>query len=484
MLVFLFSAAQVFLSLKYLHHYQMNGYRFGFGRRLLLQMLCSDLLCLLFLADVLVPSVHVWLVPALSVCLAAVSLLMLGRKTPLKFTKRMIRSLAAAAVLIFAFNFAIFFRAEHWVILSGLLTGPLTALACLAVLPLENGIRKKYIRRARDKMRGLSCRVIGITGSFGKTTTKNMLYDLIKDSFRTVRTPASYNTEMGVAMTVLNDVTPETEILICEMGARRKGDIAALCGITGADDAILTGVGSCHYKTFGSLENIKAAKFELCEHTRDCCVFADTPETRELYDRAPCEKLLARVRSAGIDAFDLEIGGETHRFRTNLPGTVCQKDLALALLLAHRLGVDIGTLKARCLHLSETPHRLQLIQNGGVTILDDSYNSNLSGVRGMIELAGTFPGRRILVTCGMVELGRLQRRQNTEFAEMCGIFDFVFLVSRTNRRAFGEGLAAIGYPAERFVCFGTLSRLQDFLKGFLQRGDLVVFENDLPDNYL
>lgn len=484
MLIFLFSAAQVFLALKYLHHYQMNGYRFGLDKRLALQFACSDLLCLLFLLDVFVPAAHLELVVSLSICLMVISVLTLGKKTPVRFTKRLIRNYIAAAALIFACNYAAFFHAEHWLLLSGLFTGPLTWLASLAVLPLENRFRKNFVERARERMKSLSCRVIGITGSFGKTTTKNMLYDLLKDSFRVVRTPASYNTEMGVAMTVLNEVKEDTEILICEMGARKRGDIAALCEITGADDSILTSIGYCHYKTFGSLDAIKATKFELCEHTRGCCVFADTPETRELYERATCEKLLGTFESVGINSFNLEIGGETHFFRTNLVGTVHQKNLVLALLLAHRLGVDVETLKERCLHLERTPHRLQIIKNGAVTILDDSYNSNLSGVRGMIEVVKSFSGRKILVTCGMVELGKLQYRQNVEFARLCGVFDFLFIISRTNRRAFEDGLAEIGYPKDRVVYFRKLSQLQEFLKGFMRGSDLIVFENDLPDNYL
>ena len=101
----------------------------------------------------------------------------------------------------------------------------------------------------------------------------------------------------------------------------------------------------------------------------------------------------------------------------------------------------------------------------------------------MIEVVGSFSGRKILVTCGMVELGKLQHRQNVEFARLCGIFDFLFIVSRTNRKAFAEGLAEIGYPKDRAVYFRKLSELQAFLKDFVRGGDLVVFENDLPDNY-
>ena len=268
------------------------------------------------------------------------------------------------------------------------------------------------------------------------------------------------------------------------MGARRVGDIDALCDIAPPDYAILTSVGFCHYKTFKSVDNIKRAKFELLARTKEFCAVADTDTTRELWQRAACEKELVAVESVGVDSFYVTVDGRREFFRTTLSGRGGQTERALARIRAHRLGVDLDTLRERCLHLEGTPHRLQLVKNGSVTILDDSYNSNLAGVKGMVEVVKSLAGRKLLATCGMVELGKLQYRQNYEFATLCGAFDFVFVISRTNRKAFAAGLAAIDYPPDRVLYFKSLAEFQRFLAEFIRPGDVMVFENDLPDSYI
>ena len=484
MLSVLFWIAQIACSLKVLHMLQMNGYRPVPGRRYFFLWLTSDALCLI---GVFVLFLEGWggtVTLLVSLALLVLTVAFRPRKTPLRFTRRILRNLAVFAGLSAALTAAVTVLAPDWLLLTGLLNLPLALLSWALLLPVERMIRNRFLVRAREKLARCSCLVVGITGSFGKTTTKNFLYDLLKDSFRTVKTPASYNTELGIARSVLEEVREDTEIFLCEMGARHVGDIDALCRIAPPDYGIVTSVGSCHLRTFRSLERVREAKSELCRHTRVFCAVGDSETTRELYLAAPCDKSLVSPEPVGVDSFYLELGGKREFFRSNLPGSAVQKDLALALTVAHRLGVDTETLRRRCLSLTPVEHRCQIIRNGGVTIVDDSYNSNASGAENMLEVVSGLPGRKMLVTCGMVELGRLQYRQNFEFAAKCGGFERIFVVSRTNRRAILDGLASIGYPAERIKCCKRLGEVREQLKKIVRPGDVVVFENDLPDSYI
>ena len=136
-------------------------------------------------------------------------------------------------------------------------------------MPIENVIICSYIKKAKIKLQSLPCKKIAITGSFGKTSTKNILFQILSQKYKVCATPKSYNTPMGICKTILENLTEKDDFFIVEMGARHEGDIAFLCKLVGADYGILTPVGNCHIETFKTLENVEKTKFEICENVKN-----------------------------------------------------------------------------------------------------------------------------------------------------------------------------------------------------------------------
>lgn len=365
----------------------------------------------------------------------------------------------------------------------------LPALCCLGNLITkiyETPKNRTYIRRAKAKLAGSEIKVIGITGSYGKTSVKNILSAMLSEKYKVLATPRSYNTPIGVALTVNSSDLGAYDYLVAEMGARNRGDIAELCDICPPEYSIITGICPQHIETFKTLDNIISAKGEILLATKKKAYVA--PDAAEYFknysvDKADCDCVKDVVADCTGTEFTLCLGIEERRVKCKLLGAHSAKNIGLCASLAYDLGVPFDDICKAVEKLGFVEHRLQLIENNGVYILDDGYNSNVVGAAAAVETLKTFGGRKIAVTPGLVELGVLDEKENAALGEKLVGLDKVILVGETLVGYVLDGYLAAGGDKEKIVKAESLAAAQDILKDYLQKGDAVLFLNDLPDIY-
>ncbi|MGN0813892.1 MAG: Mur ligase family protein [Candidatus Coproplasma sp.] len=363
---------------------------------------------------------------------------------------------------------------------------PLVCLANLISKLYETPRNRSYIKKAKAKLAGSDIKIIGITGSYGKTSAKNILTAMLSQKYRVLSTPRSHNTPLGVSLTVNDNDLENYDILIVEMGARHVGDVAELCAICPPDYSVITGICPQHLESFGTVENIIKAKGEILTATKNCTVIApDCYEDFAAYDvnkiKGDCVKDI--VATCKGTQFTLCIGGEEQRVSTKLLGAHSAENIALCAACAAQLGVSLTQISKAVEELDFVEHRLQLIESNGVHILDDGYNSNVKGAAAAVEVLNSFEGRRIVVTPGLVELGVLDEDENRALGARLVGLDWVILVGDTLVGFVKEGYVSAGGDASKLILVPSLVAAQDKLKDIIQKGDAVLFLNDLPDMY-
>ncbi len=371
---------------------------------------------------------------------------------------------------------------------------PLACLANLIASPFEKQRNRKYIARAKEMLdERKDCIRIGITGSFAKTSVKHILAAMLSEKYTVFATPASYNTPMGIAKSIHEYKGAPYDVFIAEMGARNQGDIAELCALVRPQYSVLTGICAQHLESFGSMENVIAAKSEIFAGTAaDGAVFVGVDENTEKALENACGREIVRVdESAYRDvvsdengtSFTLLADGKETGIWTVLLGRHTAKNIALAAALALRLGVTCEQIAEACRKLEYVPHRLQVLRRDGVTVIDDSYNANPVGAADAVETLRGFSGKKIIVTPGLVELGILEKESNEAFGASLAGLDEVVLVGDTLVGAVKRGYLAAGGDEAKVHIFPTLRQAQDALPSLIGESAVVLFLNDLPDIY-
>ena len=328
--------------------------------------------------------------------------------------------------------------------------------------PVQDAVNRRYLDSARRKLGDIQPLVVGVTGSFGKTSTKFAIEHLIGATEKVLATPGSFNTTMGVCRTINEHLAPQHRFFIVEMGARQRGDIAELCALVRPQIAVLTAIGPAHLETFGSMDAIRRAKYEIVEGLADggtAIMNVDDVEVRRLADDTKrVEVVRYGIEAAGrpdVTATDVEVTPRGTRFTILDTRTRASLRVTMKLLGRHALGhvlaaAGVALRAGRRLEELEGPiaalvpveHRLQIIEGtGGVTVIDDAFNSNPGGAAAALEVLDAMPGRRkVLVTPGMIELGPLQAEANELFGEHAGrVADTLIVVAKTNRTAITSG---------------------------------------------
>lgn len=368
--------------------------------------------------------------------------------------------------------------------------------------PIEKGISNYYIRDAKRMLRERpDLKVIGITGSYGKTSVKYYLQTLLQSRYNVLVTPGNFNTPLGVTRTVREHLKPMHEIFICEMGARRVGDIREVCDIAHPDMGIITSIGPQHLETFYSMENIRKTKFELADALpKKGMLFlngdndyirekAANYQTKTFYyagehGEGYCAKDVV-VSQFGTDFTVVAPTGESERFQMKLIGAHNVINVVGAIAAANFLGIALEDLRVPVRKLQPVEHRMQMKERGLVTIIDDAYNSNPIGSRAAVETLAMFDGIRILITPGMVELGEKEEEYNYKFgtyaADCC---DYILLVGRRHTKPLREGVLSRGFPEEKCLVYDRLEEAVNFAYAIKGKGHkYILLENDLPDNY-
>ena len=374
------------------------------------------------------------------------------------------------------------------------------ALAGLLALPVEKSINALYVRDARRRLDANPDLIrIGITGSYGKTSVKFILQTLLSEKYLVLSTPGSFNTPMGLTRIIRERLDPSHQVFIGEMGARHTKDIRELCRLVRPEIGILTSVGPQHLDTFKTVENIKNTKYDLIRALPQdgFAVFADDGDiVSSLYAQTRIDKAVVgregddlwadqiRLSSRGSE-FDLHTGDQVIHCATRLLGRYNITNILLAAACALRLGLTGEELKRGIQAIQPVEHRLFLMdRGGGITVIDDAFNSNPSGSRAALETLAEFPGRRVVVTPGMVELGADEDKYNHEFGRvMAKCADLVYLVGRKHTEPVAEGLKEAGFPGEQIRVAESLDEANALLKAEMRAGDVILYENDLPDHY-
>lgn len=456
-----------------------------------------------------------------NIAIAAVSLLLLAVRIPsavrvqkksvkkLVFTARIKRLLTAGVIILALFSvFAICFNglfSEICLTTAFMLSivAPLLTLLCwIVTLPIEKAFTSWYINDAKRILREHSrLTVIGITGSFGKTTTKFILERILSEHFNTVCTPQSFNTPMGVVRTVRGSLKPQTQMFICEMGAKNIGDIKEICDIVHPQYGIITSVGEQHLDTFKSVDNVFRTKFELADavSSNGGITFVNA-ESKAISQKITADRndiirfgFGTENRAENIrmgpsgSSFDLVLGSTVIPVTTKLLGAHSISDILAAAALAFRLGVTPDEIRCAVSALKPTEHRLELKSfNKGSLLIDDAYNSNPVGCLEAVRVLGSFEGmQKVIITPGLIELGNREYECNyalgLEAAKVC---DIIILVGKNRSKPLREAVLSTEFDAEKLFAVSSFKEAMEVYSRFISKDSVVLLENDLPDNYL
>lgn len=346
--------------------------------------------------------------------------------------------------------------------------------------------------------------VVGITGSFGKTSTKFITGTILNEKYRVLNTPESYNTPMGLSMVINNQLNEEHQVFIAEMGARYIGDIKELAKLTRPRIGVITSIGPTHLETFKNLDNIMKTKYELIEElpTDGVAIFNyDDEHIKKLADKTFKEKILYGIDNP--DELDVyaeevevsEIGstftirdkkGNSIRCTTKLLGKHNIYNILAGVSVALAMGLNLQEIKKGIKKIQPVPHRLNIINPGtGVIIIDDAFNSNPIGAKAALDVLSQFKeGRKIIVTPGMVELGTREEEANRELGVNIGkVCDFTILIGEKRTIPIYEGLMETGYNEDNIYVVKNLEEATKIIQRIARPKDVILFENDLPDNY-
>jgi UDP-N-acetylmuramoyl-tripeptide--D-alanyl-D-alanine ligase len=419
-----------------------------------------------------------------------------GRSAKLAWTARLRRLAVAYAVLMLVAGAGLgLLLGVPGFVFPIVLAAPITDLALVIMTPIEKALSNKYLVQARKRLQQVAPRIVAITGSYGKTSTKNYVAHVIGGSFSTVASPASFNNLLGLSRAVNDRVVPGTEVFVAEMGVYGTGEIRELSQSFPPDIAAITVIGEAHLARMGSRETIFRAKSEITEKARTVVLPIDDPLLADLADRCEAEgKRVIRVSTDGADAdvvvgegvVTVKEGDDRVTAPVTLSGTGHAVNIAVTVGIAVALDLPLSAIASRLESLPDSPHRAEVtIAPSGVAVIDDTYNANPVGadraLEGAAALADERGGELIVVTPGMVELGSVQAARNTAFgAAIAAHQGHLFAVARTNREALTAGAKGGRFPVRTFD-----TREEAVAAALDQAGDrgVILYENDLPDHY-
>ena len=430
-------------------------------------------------------------------------------KKPLVFTARVKRLLVTTSILylipivIFSITYYKYSLNIYYIIIGLMIyfNYYVVFIANIINKPVEKCVFYHFKHMADKKLKNMSgMSVIGITGSYGKTSSKNILSDILNVKFNALPTPKNYNTTYGLIRTINENLDKFTEYFIAEMGAFKIGEIKELCDFVKPKYGILTTIGTAHLESFGSRENIQKGKFELIESLpQDGIGILNGDDEYQLsYKLKNNVKVLwIGINNKVVDlyadnikmsdkgsSFDLHFKNDknTYTFETRLLGKNNIYNILASVLLGKTLGISIEQLKLGVKKVSSIEHRLELKKYGNINIIDDAYNSNPVGSKMALEVLNLMKGKKIIVTPGMIELGDEQYNLNKEFGKYISeVCDEVILVGETQTKPIYDGLIEKNYNKENIHILNDVKKAFPLMQSLAEKDTFVLLENDLPD---
>lgn len=427
-------------------------------------------------------------------------------KTPLAYTKRVNRLIVTNVILFIAIEAIALLCAGKWATavigVTLLFSNILMLIANIINTPIEKAINRYYYNDAKRIIESnKNLIVIGVTGSFGKTSTKNYLAGILAEKYNVLVTPGNFNTLLGVIRTIREQLRPYHQVFIVEMGAKQNNDIKEICDLVHPAIGVVTAVGEMHLETFKSIENIQDTKFELINSLPANGIGIINNDSKYINNykgiKSDCRIIRYAVdNSADYKATDVQYGANGLSFILNGGEQFCSRLLGVgnllnilaAIAVADHLEVPVKKQKNAIARLQPVEHRLSMKVANGITVLDDAYNSNPQGAKMALEVLKNFAvengNKRIVITPGFVEMGARQYEANRELGKTIATScDYAIVVNATNREAIAQGIAEGGLDADRYYLADSLNQAHARLAQILKAGDVVLYENDLPDNF-
>ncbi len=485
------------LLYKFLHIYQLKDYNnsryftYFLNKKTIFLLICF----ILFVFELFLKNIMFYIVTNLFVYilnLFYLKNLIKSSKTPLKFTRKLSRLYIFS---IFLLSLLYFYKLSFLLIISLTFIAPALANSINIYDKLKN---KHYINLASRKIKNHPAKIIAITGSNGKTSVKNILAKILSTQYKVQFTPASYNTPLGIAKFINNDLKYETEFLILEYGARHKNDIKKLCNLFGADYGIITTISPQHLESFHSVENVFKTKSELSNFLQNNpCIFNnDNLYTRRMYEEKTGQKFSVSINSqANIYAkniyiehcktkFDLVLNNQTYSLQTSLLGRHNVLNICLACTLASYLEIKTENIISAIEKLEQVPHRLSLTQTH-INILDDSYNCSPASANQSLLVLKNFSGKKMIVTPGIIECGKEKYNINFNLGKQLSFCDYCVIVGNLNKQAMLDGIKKEIEKRKLQPQIFFTNTLNDAKQYFsiLNNGDTLLLLNDLPDDY-
>lgn len=491
----LLTICEIFLNLNVIRILQLNSYRMVINKKslaifwwqLLLFVLSSIGYVFAYIKDYLLFYPYF-----IQICIMLIALLIINiyKRQKLAFTKRAIRLITLTIITVFTTNYLIYTFIPFMMAITILTSMGCAILSSLINSPIELIIWGRYISKAKATLNKKTPLVIAITGSFGKTSVKNILKELLSIKYSVYATPKSFNTQMGICKSIekLND----EQIFIVEMGARKKGDINKLCDIVDPKIGIVTGVAKQHLKSFKSIENVYKTKKELQECSSVDSMFYNDMNFFGNKMKNEFYKSFGIVDMGSIDLgfdgryqiFTFIYKSRTYTIKTKLIGKHNIENILLCIKVALYLNVDIEEIIKRIQLIDCIDNRCKISYlDNDVMLIDDSYNANVEGCLKLFDFIQKIDRRKIVLSQGVVELGKDQFVENKNIGlKLAKVADIVVLLG-VNKKAIYKGLIEGGFSKEKIIILKHFKQLNNVFKNQIKKGDLVLIQNDLTDNY-
>ncbi len=430
-------------------------------------------------------------------------------KKPLVITARVKRLFVTMSILyiLCALVFVIKFRDDYLYIyyfILGLLVwlNPVILLITNYInIPVEKCVFNHFKRMATNKLNAITgLKRIAVTGSYGKTSTKNILNEILNVKFNSYATEKNFNTMNGLMISINNKLDKFNDVFIAEMGAFTRGDIQELCDFVKPQYGILTIIGTAHMDSFGSRENIQKGKFELIDSLPDDGIAVlnyDDEYQRSYKVKSKCKKVWVSIKDKNADVYasDIKLSNKGTSFKctfkdknesvnleTKLLGDANVYNILEAVALAYNLGLTLEQIEIGVKKVSVIEHRLELKKYGNVNLIDDAYNSNPVGSKMALDVLGMMDGKKIIVTPGMIELGSDTYKYNMEFGTyIAKVCDEVILIGEEQTKPIMDGLRKEKYDEKKVHILNDVKLAFPLMQELRDGETYVLIENDLPD---
>ncbi|MEA5018265.1 MAG: UDP-N-acetylmuramoyl-tripeptide--D-alanyl-D-alanine ligase [Erysipelotrichaceae bacterium] len=424
---------------------------------------------------------------------------------PLVWTSRVKRLVFTMLVLnIIWLNIFILLPFNIWslaLIIATIINWFLIILAYYINQPFEYLVKQYFINDAKRILKGFDrLHIIGITGSYGKTSTKNILDSVLSESYYTLKTPLSYNTPMGITITIREHLKALHEVFICEMGADKVNEIDFLTKFVKPKYGIVTSIGPQHLNTFLTMENIIHEKMLMIENLpQDGIGFInlDNHYIRNYHIKNNCRLITYGIKSTDVDyngfdisynnngsTFFVKAGADIKAFKTKLLGEHNIANILVTIAVGRTMGISWEKLQQAILNLDYVEHRLQLKKINGLTFIDNAFNSNPEGAAMSLTVLSRMANKRFIITPGMIDLGSRQDEANREFGrQMLNKVDQVILVGKKQTAMILDGLYEVGFDKDAINVVDSVKEAFALVYQMANVEDTILLENDLPDAF-